>query len=816
MNDVSIILCSDNNEKDGIKSALSSWSSRGFLKDYYFLEEYSEHSYSASRCSNGEYQKFNDLNEHLTTLEIDFVRIVSLSSPEVNNFDIKAFNEYLNPPSNIKVVYLNVIVPLKGWNKNKKLLSGTHLANANILISPVDRANPLRQTTQITKEKFPFFASANIATIAALWRGQKYGEFDNEKRNMQGKVDFIVARNFVRLLLATDPIDGLIDSLTTENGEWITPQQSYERPNSDLFIVHDLANKVMDKYYSTFNFVPFEQDKKRESLSFLNFFKNRYSSIDFNSPLPFLNQKMESVNQLNELFEKKTDLEILNTKDDLDSINMISRTIISSSGLRKENNIPDLWKDIRFIIFSLLDGSKIPEAYSESKIKKSIILNNSNSIVRKTKKDHTHEESDGQNEIKIELDNAGITNNDETTFFDFFTTKLNNEIKKILSNFREALENLLKEMNESDNNLMESYEKLKNRTRLVDKLLSVYFLNIILFITNQILVNGGYVDVLITLSILDILTPRFVFFVSLLLVIYWIYLTYQLYKKFLKVHSSNNSAIEETGNIALQLVKFQSILSQFELWTEIYRELIHETLDKNNLNLDLDDDYVSFKPLHSVKGAVGSIKKEVIRDIQDTFIKEGWFYDIYKTIEEQFKISVINKLLRPDENLINQIDSENTGFNDKNSARFMFYEFLKDKQSNRALKNYLQDNIAKITEKTTADELFSEKLVSGEDLGDFLGEIKETTHPAEKEFDKNIWSNLTLVFDKKSAIDPKKQDVGSTLFSIKAGSPIQRVVLRTDPTERLELSAIINERRKEYKAEDQNVDTVEPDDSQFI
>ena len=37
------------------------------------------------------------------------------------------------------------------------------------------------------------------------------------KKNRQGEID-LVTRNFVRVLLGSDPVDGLIDSLTTKDG----------------------------------------------------------------------------------------------------------------------------------------------------------------------------------------------------------------------------------------------------------------------------------------------------------------------------------------------------------------------------------------------------------------------------------------------------------------------------------------------------------------------------------------------------------------------------------------------------------------------
>ena len=53
--------------------------------------------------------------------------------------------------------------------------------------------------------------------------GMEKGPFDDQKRNQQGDIDFIIARFFTRLLLGPDPIVGILDTLTNENGKWITP-----------------------------------------------------------------------------------------------------------------------------------------------------------------------------------------------------------------------------------------------------------------------------------------------------------------------------------------------------------------------------------------------------------------------------------------------------------------------------------------------------------------------------------------------------------------------------------------------------------------
>ena len=76
-----------------------------------------------------------------------------------------------------------------------------------------------------------------------------------------------------------------------------------------------------------------------------------------------------------------------------------------------------------------------------------------------------------------------------------------------------------------------------------------------------------------------------------------------------------------------------------------------------------------------------------------SIVKEGWFLDIYNQIESDFKDYSTNKILRIDENLIDQIDSEETGLQDEGSIRYLFYRFLIDGNGNDSLKYFLEKNV---------------------------------------------------------------------------------------------------------------------------
>ena len=163
-----------------------------------------------------------------------------------------------------------------------------------------------------------------------------------------------------------------------ENG---SPNKDYSYPNNDLYLLSDFAYKIMDNFSSSFNFTELEETNKSSQL--IDYFKRRYSEISFDKPLPFLSTKSDTLDQLNEYFGENSDLEIILNENTLNDVSKLSRTLVSSLSSRGETSLPKLWRDIRMIIFSLLDGSELPNEYSE--FKQNIIINNVNSIVPKEK-----------------------------------------------------------------------------------------------------------------------------------------------------------------------------------------------------------------------------------------------------------------------------------------------------------------------------------------------------------------------------------------------------------------------------------------------
>ena len=794
MNDISIIFCTDLSVKESIKSTIGNWSEKGLLKNFIFIESYENNQFLASECINGQYIELLDLKRKLSEIELHLIRTVALTFPDKKPIDIQSFINYLNLPNNIEFIFLNTIIPKTVWHKNKILNSGTHLANANILVSPVDRPNPLRVPVDINDSNYSSFASINLITIASLWRGMEKSPFDKEERNRQGKSDFIVTRNFVRVLLGPDPVDGLIDSLTTNDGKWITPNKDYSYPNNDLYLLSDFAFKIIDNFSSLFHFTELEETNKKQTIGFLEYFKRRYSEISFDKPLPFLSTKSDTVDQLNEYFSQNSDIEIILNENTLNDVSKLSRTLVSSLSSRGETSLPKLWRDIRNIIFSLLDGSELPNEYSE--FKQNIIINNVNSIVPKEKMGNFEsyvpdDEEDSLEILTEDLEELGQIPASGMSFFDNFKNKLKEQSILALKSIRLSIQEIL-EYTLPNDEIVNLYKKLQKRVKLLDRILALYLLNIIIYFVNQILINGGFVDIILSIPLLDEITPQRILIFLLLLLSYWTYIIYKLFNIFKQLNADQGESLLKLSNASKQLIEFNSLLNQFKLWEEIYRLLIHESLDKRNLNLELDDSYIDFSPLLSIKGAVGSLRREVINEIQMSIVKEGWFLDVYKQIEDDFKKFSVNKILRMDENILDQIDSETTGFQDKDSVRYLFHKFLEEGLGGDSLKHYIQENVIGIINKTDSTELFSETLDSGESLSEFLNETGQSDNPAERNFDKNIWSNISRVFEVQNVNDFNRDDAGSNLFAVNSGSPIQRTIVRTDTSDNVEKRLIDN------------------------
>ena len=146
--------------------------------------------------------------------------------------------------------------------------------------------------------------------------------------------------------------------------------------------------------------------------------------------------------------------------------------------------------------------------------------------------------------------------------------------------------------------------------------------------------------------------------------------------------------------------------------------------------------------------------------------------------------------MRPNEDLLSQIDEEDTNKDDTDSARYFFLEFFDKGLGQSTMRSYFQKSIEEVMKKKESDELFNEKLNNGNDLKSFLSELNRTNERAELEFDPLIWSTVARVFKMRNVKNIESDDIDSTEYSVKAGSPIQRVIIRRDQSERIEIGDI--------------------------
>ena len=795
MSDISIFNFTDENLKNKTIPVLQNWSEKGFLKNFLTLEKFNHDSneYQSYECIDGEYLQIEDIKRRLESVQYQTIRIVNITSPTSAPPDFEGIKSFLRAPSNISIVSLNLIIPLTSWYKNKSITSGTTFANANILISPRDRSNPLRVPIDIEEDNYFHHISITAVITGSIWRGMEKGPFDDQKRNQQGNIDFIIARFFTRLLLGPDPIVGILDTLTNENGKWITPHQDYTRPSDDFVEVSRFSNMVIEKYFDLFNYESYKDFKSQKNITFFNFFRNRYSSVTFSEPLPMLSSLIDSSDILKEIISEDTTTDnIIEKTDDLVKINDINKEIFKELSGRGNNKQPKLWRELRQIIFSFIDGSELPTGYGNMKEK--IVLNNPKSIVAKkgiilsSIQEKLNPEDTPEGLFDFTESKEDQTGN-ENTFFGNFIKYIQKQISFAFDEYKKAFIKITK-VEYPDEEVLNKYNSTTKKLKFLDKALLVYLLNVILYFVNYLLVNGGYVEVLFTIPSFDSITPRGLIILTCLLSALWIYWIYSLYLLNEKLNVGNEDTLSNLLHSAKKLNELTFLLKQFEIWSMIYANLIHKALDYNDADLNIDKNYVNFKPLSSIKGEVGNLSTEVIKDIQNSIIKVGWFREIYKLIESDFQAYSQNKLMRPNEDLLSQIDEEDTNKDDTDSARYFFLEFFDKGLGQATMRSYFQKSIEEVMKKKESDELFHEKLNNGNDLKSFLSELNRTNERAELEFDPLIWSTVARVFKMRNVKNIESDDIDSTEYSVKAGSPIQRVIIRRDQSERIEIGDI--------------------------
>ena len=101
---------------------------------------------------------------------------------------------------------------------------------------------------------------------------------------------------------------------------------------------------------------------------------------------------------------------------------------------------------------------------------------------------------------------------------------------------------------------------------------------------------------------------------------------------------------------------------------------------------------------------------EIIKDIQNSIIKVGWFREIYKLIESDFETYSQTKIMRPNEEILSLVDEEDTNKDDTDSTRFYFLEFFEKGLGQSTMREYFQKNIEEVMKNKGSEELFHETL----------------------------------------------------------------------------------------------------------
>ena len=103
--------------------------------------------------------------------------------------------------------------------------------------------------------------------------------------------------------------------------------------------------------------------------------------VDKNVPKKLINKVIKSLPSKKITIHHFVASELNKNQESIDKVSELNRSIVSTLGLRGDTSRPNLWRDIRSIIFSLLDGSKMPSIYSE--LSQKIILNSTSSDVNR-------------------------------------------------------------------------------------------------------------------------------------------------------------------------------------------------------------------------------------------------------------------------------------------------------------------------------------------------------------------------------------------------------------------------------------------------
>ncbi len=820
MNDISILYIPDSETKEKITPVFANWAKRSYLKNFLLVKKIDTNSsyVSCEEFIDGDVESIESLQKRLSTEKLDLIRFVNITKPGSTNVDsdFDFFKNYLSVPSNIKLVYLNLLIPETSWfYKGKPLSAVTTNANCNILIEPVDRPTPMRVTTDVDDEihKNYFHHAAMAAlTVGSIWRGMKEGQFDNEKFDSQLSIlnqtldretdkEVIISRNYARMLVGPDPVGLMLESLSTENGNWVKPNDNFEFSNDDYLVVKSLSNKIIDLYKGRLSYVGIEKDYKSKKINIFSFIRNRYQYLRLSNKLKDLSQ----YSNIQTSVEKFDDSPELN-REKIDFIKEIETRLIKGTAGRGNTRIPELWRDIREIIFSLIDGSKLPNNFSE--LSRNQILNDLSVITKPAgveletlMGDETRfiQNSDSTEVINEVLEEEGIEIRTGKTLFEHLIEHMFDQMNNAFIDFTTALSSITSAKSSQNENSDEN-QTLSKRLRNLERFAVVVFINVVGLVTNHFLILGNIIPQTFFFGWWEQITFGRITLLIITMFLYWVYLINKIYN-LLNLDDLSTNEEQIIQHSTQRIVELDNLIKQTEYWSKVYGLLIHSTFNTNQANRNTDSLDLSFDPLLSIEAKLGTINTDVISKVLETIVKDGWFFELYKSFEDDFNEYLKNKTLRNEE-VLYKLDTENSTELDTNSTRSFFLKYLEEGMTQKILYQLIED---KFDEFNKVDSLQLFRGVEGKSIDEdnFVTDIRPLDgkySKQDKEFDRRLAASPDEIIEVKN----KNQELKLDQLSIKTGEPIIRIVIRTDYSERVRLNKI-SHNPNSNKEEDANI-----------
>lgn len=810
MKDISILFIRDDEIRNESSKIFLDWTKRNYLKNFIIISKINIETREvfAEEYVDGEIKNLDNVQRRLTVEDLKLIRFVNISQPEDSSVD-KYFDfikQYLNPPTNIELVFLNLLIPMVEWFDKKSFNAATNKANCNILISPVDRPFPQRIAVDIDRRNYSHHLVMSTVAVAALWRGMEKGQFDDEEFDERKDIessslktkdyDVIICRNFARLIVAPDPVTKLLESLSTDDGNWILPNQNFEYSNDDYLVVKNLSDELINKYRNRLSYISPRSEITNSKLSFFEFIRDKYQHLSVNRSLKDL-AKIEMISQE---FNNLEDLDKVSLEN-IETIRRIQSKIIKKTAVRGNTHIPELWKDIRSIIFSLIDGSRQDETFSE--LNKNQILSNLLCITEPEGEDLESlmagekqfiSKSDSSEAINDELDNkidGMLQIRSGNTMFENLIEYMFNQMQSAFTDFKTTIENIIQDSTSEQKN-KKMVEKYSKQLKWVEYVLISCFITFVAAVTNYLLTVQYEITPILMLVPNLLISPTFWIICGLVILTYWLYLNNSLYNLLgLSTDSLLNEKILEQS--VKRFVEIDNISNQTALWSKIYGLLIHSTFniaDEDNNNDDLP---LKFDEIDSVSAKLGTVNRDVIVEIRENLVKDGWFYEIYEELEPYFNEFIKDKTLRKEEVML-MIDSEDSTEFDTSSTRYKFYKFLKDGNAKKLIEEKIEAQFKKSTD-AESEDFFSGSEGQPIDKDKFVSDLKKRDTIQDKEFDIRL---LTLS-GKTIEVIPTSDEYNLGDVSISAGMPIQRAIVRTDYSERISVELFA-------KTDDESID----------